>query len=186
MAEPGRYCLKWNQYQDNFSGTIQDFRKGFEFSDVTLACDDEQIQAHKLILSTSSPLLRTLFHRYNHPNPLVLLRGIRTKDMEAVVDFIYQGEVDVSQENLQGFLSLARDLQIKGLTGGSEKEKMVHSEKNVTNLSVNDSSKEFSDGKLKSNIEMIKGKQVFPNESEGVAAVSDTGVSSDLAPSENV
>ena len=54
---------------------------------------------------------------------MIYLRGVRTCDLESVLDFMYQGEVNVAQDDLNSFLAVAEDLQIKGLTqnagGGS-------------------------------------------------------------------
>ena len=36
------------------------------------------------------------------------------------MDFIYQGEVNIKQEDQDGFLALAEDLQLKGLSGTKE------------------------------------------------------------------
>ena len=50
---------------------------------------------------------------------MIYLRGVRTGDLESVLDFMYQGEVNVAQDNLNSFLAVAEDLQIKGLTQNS-------------------------------------------------------------------
>lgn len=58
----------------------------------------------------------------NHPNPMIYLRGVRLSDLESVLDFMYHGEVNVAQSDLNSFLAVAEDLQIKGLTQQSTKE----------------------------------------------------------------
>ena len=52
----------------------------------------------------------------NHPSPVIFLRGISNQDLNHVLDFIYHGSVNVSQDNLEAFLKVAEDLKIKGLT----------------------------------------------------------------------
>jgi hypothetical protein len=42
------------------------------------------------------------------------IRGCKLKDMKSVLDFLYFGEVSVEQGDVQQFMSLAKDLQIKG------------------------------------------------------------------------
>ena len=37
-------------------------------------------------------------------------------DLVAVLDFMYQGEVNLAQEGLDTFLAVAEDLRVKGLT----------------------------------------------------------------------
>ena len=110
-----KFCLKWNDFESNFSSAIKTIREESEFCDITLASDTEQVSAHKVILSASSPFFKTVLRRNNHQHPLIYLRGVAFPDLEAVINFIYHGEVSVAQEDLNSFLQLAEDLQIKGL-----------------------------------------------------------------------
>merc|ERR1712129_542203 len=95
-----------------------------EFADVTLACEDgQQMEAHKVILASSSPFFLNLLRRNKHPHPLIYMRGLKSEDLVAMIDFLYFGEANVYQENLDSFLAVAEELQLKGLMGsGSEKE----------------------------------------------------------------
>ena len=113
-----KFCLKWNDFQENIVSSYQDLRSEFNFSDVTLVCEeDHQIEAHKIILSACSPFFSSVLKRNKHPHPLFYMRGIKAKDMVAVVDFIYTGEANIYQDDLDGFLALAEELQLKGLAG---------------------------------------------------------------------
>ena len=46
------------------------------------------------------------------------MRNVKFVDLEAIIDFLYCGETNVFQQNLDSFLALAEDLQLKGLMGG--------------------------------------------------------------------
>ena len=48
------------------------------------------------------------------------MRGVKLDDLLAIVDFLYRGEANVVQENLDSFLAIAEELQLKGLTGNTE------------------------------------------------------------------
>merc|ERR1711915_1171442 len=105
------------------SGAFQELRDDKDFFDVTLACDDDQLQAHKVILSACSPFFRSILRRNKHEHPLLFLKGVRYIDLVSVLNFMYHGEVNVAQEELNSFLSVAEDLKVKGLTqNNSEKE----------------------------------------------------------------
>ena len=52
------FCLKWNDYQENVVSTLSELRAEEDFFDVTLACDGEQVRAHKLVLSCCSLFFR--------------------------------------------------------------------------------------------------------------------------------
>ena len=75
MGSSEKFCLRWNDFERNISGSFQELRNDKDFFDVTLACDDEQIKAHKVILAACSPFFRTLFRRNKHDYPLLYLKA---------------------------------------------------------------------------------------------------------------
>merc|ERR1711936_1236368 len=109
---------KWNDFEKNISGAFREIREDKDFFDVTLACDDDQLQAHKVILSACSPFFRTILRRNKHDHPLLYLKGVKYVDLVYILNFMYHGEVNVAQEDLNSFLAVAEDLQVKGLTLG--------------------------------------------------------------------
>ena len=113
-----KLCLQWNDFQENIKSAFGNFREDDDFADVTLACEDgQQVEAHKVILAASSPFFQKLLGRNKHPRPLIYMRGIKFDDLLAIVDFLYRGEANVFQENLDSFLAIAEELQLKGLKG---------------------------------------------------------------------
>ena len=113
-----KFCLKWNDFKENIVGSFKEMRSDTDFADVTLVSEeDQQIVAHKFILSACSPIFKSMFKRNHHSHPLIYMRGLQSKDLEAIVDFIYNGEANIFQDDLDGFLALAEELQLKGLTG---------------------------------------------------------------------
>ena len=84
--------------------------------DVTLATDDDhQIEAHKIILSAGSEFFNNIFRKTKHSSPFIYLKGIKRVELEHVVDFLYNGEAHIAQEELKNFLETAQELQVKGL-----------------------------------------------------------------------
>jgi len=114
-----KFCLRWNDFETNISVAFKEIREEKDFFDVTLACDDSQIQAHKVILSACSPFFRNVLRRNPHQHPLLYLKGVKYQDLLSVLNFMYNGEVNVAQEELNTFLSVAEDLRVKGLTQNS-------------------------------------------------------------------
>jgi len=117
------FCLRWNDFAENVSGAFKELRSESDFFDVTLACTDsgsKTLQAHKVILSACSNFFKSTFREQSnankHPNPYIYLRGVTFNDLNSILDFIYNGEVNVAQEDLNSFLAVAEELQIKGLT----------------------------------------------------------------------
>ena len=100
MGGTEKFCLRWNDFESNISVAFRELREDKDFFDVTLACDDEQIQAHKVILSACSPFFRGILRRNPHANPLLYLKGVKFTDLQSVLNFMYHGEVNVAQEVL--------------------------------------------------------------------------------------
>ena len=87
-------------------------------SPATLACEDgQQLEAHKVILASSSPFFQKILQKSKHPHPLIYLRGFQSKDFVSILDFLYFGEANVYQEDLDSFLAIAEEIQLKGLSG---------------------------------------------------------------------
>jgi len=119
MASSEKFCLRWNDFESNVSTAFRDIREEKDFFDVTLACDDSQVEAHKVILAACSPWFRNILRRNPHQHPLLYLKGVKYKELVCVLNFMYQGEVNVAQEELNSFLSVAEELRVKGLTQGN-------------------------------------------------------------------
>ena len=116
MSASEKFCLRWNDFESNISVAFRDIREEKDFFDCTLSCGSRQIQAHKLILSACSPFFRSILKQNPHQHPLLYLKGVDFTDLQSVLNFMYHGEVNVAQEELNSFLSVAEDLQVKGLT----------------------------------------------------------------------
>jgi len=111
-----KFCLRWNDFETNISTAFRELRDDKDFFDVTLACNGDQIQAHKVILSACSPFFRNILRRNPHQHPLLYLKGVKYSDLQSVLNFMYHGEVNVAQEELNSFLAVAEELSVKGLT----------------------------------------------------------------------
>ena len=111
------FCLKWNEFTNNMASTLRSLRGDNDFTDVTLVCEDGLVvEAHKVILAASGPFfLNILKMTKHHPHPLIYLKGVKMRELEVVVDFLYQGEVNLDQEDLDSFLALAAHLRLKVL-----------------------------------------------------------------------
>ena len=119
MGSSDNFCLRWNDFESNISTSFRELREDNEFFDVTLCCDNgvDLVQAHKVILAACSPLFRKILaHQRHQQNPLLYLKGIRLKELQAVLNFMYHGEVNVAQDSLNNFLAVAEELAVKGKT----------------------------------------------------------------------
>ncbi|XP_021918580.1 uncharacterized protein LOC110829301 isoform X3 [Zootermopsis nevadensis] len=114
---PPEVCLRWNSYHSNMQATFPSLLSNEQFVDVTLACEGRSIKCHKVMLSACSSYFEELLSQNPCQHPIVLMKDLRFWEVQALVDFMYRGEVNVGQDNLPSLLAAAEALQIKGLAG---------------------------------------------------------------------
>ena len=116
MAE--KFCLKWNDFDSNVSKSFGLLRNEDYLHDVTLVGDDNnQVPAHKLVLSACSEYFKNIFKNNKHTHPLLCIDGIASGDLSNIMDYIYNGEVKIFQDDLDRFLGIAQRLKLNGLIG---------------------------------------------------------------------
>ncbi|XP_034243661.1 broad-complex core protein isoforms 1/2/3/4/5 isoform X5 [Thrips palmi] len=116
MAESQHFCLRWNNYQSSITSAFENLRDDEDFVDVTIACDGKSLKAHRVVLSACSPYFRELLKSTPCKHPVIVLQDVAFADLDALVEFIYHGEVNVHQRNLTSFLKTAEVLRVSGLT----------------------------------------------------------------------
>ena len=113
-----KFSLKWNDYQSNWNRALHELREDTDFADVTLISDDKlKFSAHRVLLSSCSNLFKLILKGNTHANPLLYLGGINSINLGFILDYIYHGEVNIYQEQLDSFLESAQKLEIEGLLG---------------------------------------------------------------------
>lgn len=127
MIDVENFVLKWDLHETNRASSLADHWKNEAFVDATLVCDDDQIDAHKLVLSAASPLFqKALLRNQNHfGRPLIILQGTSKKEIKNLLEYIYSGEVEIHPKELESFMRLAESLQINGLVGAQSGDRVV-------------------------------------------------------------
>ena len=113
-----KYCLKWNDFQTNVTKSFSKLRNEDDFFDVTLVSDDkQQVSAHKLVLSSCSDYFKSILRQSKHSHPILCLEGISSSELNNVLDYIYNGEIQLHETDLDGFLRISQRLKLEGLAG---------------------------------------------------------------------
>ena len=113
-----KFCLSWNDFQATVSNSFRTFQKDGDFHDVTLVTEDlQQLKAHKVILSACSEFFKTILKANTHSHPLIYLNGVDSTNMQYILDYMYNGEVSIYQDQLDAFLSRAETMNVSGLIG---------------------------------------------------------------------
>ena len=60
-------------------------------------------------------LFRNILFGSHLSYPFIYMRGIKAKDLECLVDFIYNGEANVYEKDLNDFHVIAEELDLKEL-----------------------------------------------------------------------
>ena len=133
-----KFCLKWNDFQTNVSKSFKFLRKENDFYDVTLVSDDQkQMSAHKLVLSACSEYFRNILKQSKQAiHPYLCLEGVSSSDLSNIMDYIYNGELQIYQDDLDRFLAVAQRFQLEGLIGNEKDEDK--NQFNETNESISE------------------------------------------------
>ena len=123
------YCLKW-KFCDIIPQYYQELKETKNFCDVTLSCEEgDAFEAHKIVLAASSPVLDKILLSSQHSNPFIYMKGVKSKDLSALLDFVYCGKAKIQESDLTNFILLAEELKIKGLAAEESKESSKTSDK---------------------------------------------------------
>ena len=122
--------MKWNDFTSNASKAFSSLRNEDYLHNVTLVSNDnQQVSAHKLVLSACSEYFRNIFKNNPNNHPLICIDGVTKEELTNILDYMYNGEAHVYQDNLDRFLKIAERFKIQGLLGGLPKEETTEDNK---------------------------------------------------------
>ncbi|XP_032510623.2 modifier of mdg4-like [Danaus plexippus] len=159
--------LKWNGYQNNILSNVKELFKDENLSDVTLVSEGQSFKAHKIILSANSSVFRTIFQQNPQKDPIIVLHDINTDSLKTLLKFMYNGEVNVTEEFLPVLLKTAESLRICGLSAGNDATR--DDEKNAT--STQSLPKKRKKSELDDSNNKIKKAAPCPPKPDSVVAV---------------
>jgi len=93
---------------------MNELRKQGSLCDVTLVAEGRQFPVHKVVLVSSSPYFRAMFNgtMSESSQELVNLPAVQSSALRQLIEYIYSGEVEVTEENVQSLLPAANLLQL--------------------------------------------------------------------------
>ncbi|XP_049867430.1 zinc finger and BTB domain-containing protein 14-like [Pectinophora gossypiella] len=141
MNNAPQFSLRWNNYVNHVTEAFNVLRFENDLVDVTLCCDGGKIKAHKMLLSACSSYFKQIFKENPCQHPVIIFRNFKFEDLNAIINFMYHGEVNIFQEQLESFLITAELLEVKGLTDNVEDESSKNQMRLSDNISLDLSSK---------------------------------------------
>ncbi|XP_076222207.1 uncharacterized protein LOC116434039 isoform X27 [Nomia melanderi] len=122
MEDDQQFCLRWNNHQSTLIQNFDTLLESGTLVDCTLAAEGKYLKAHKVVLSACSPYFEGLLSQHYDKHPVFILKDVKFKELKAMMDYMYRGEVTISRDQLAALVNAAESLQIKGLseskTGG--------------------------------------------------------------------
>lgn len=113
-----QFCLRWNNHKTNLLTVLGEQFRNEYFTDVTLACEGGSfIKCHKMVLAACSSYFQCLFSELQCRHPVVVLKDVRYTEIQAILEYMYKGEVSITQEEVEPLLKVAEALKVKGLVG---------------------------------------------------------------------
>ncbi|KAK0077159.1 hypothetical protein PV325_004342, partial [Microctonus aethiopoides] len=131
-----QFCVSWNSHQSNMHSAFPKLLSSEQFVDVTLACDGGSIKCHKVVLSACSDYLERLLLDIPCTHPIIFLRDMRMWELQALVEFMYRGEVYVEQQQLAKLMQAAEALQVRGLSSQGRDNNQSESPTSINSSSV--------------------------------------------------
>ncbi|XP_068892664.1 longitudinals lacking protein, isoforms H/M/V isoform X18 [Tenebrio molitor] len=116
MEDDQQFCLRWNNHQSTLVAVFDTLLENGTLVDCTLAAEGKCLNAHKVVLSACSPFFEALLSRHYDKHPILILKDVKFQELKAMMDYMYRGEVNISQDQLGALLKAAESLQIKGLS----------------------------------------------------------------------
>jgi kelch-like protein 2/3 len=95
-------------------GVFEELRRQKQLCDVVIHIGSSEFSAHRVILAAASPYFRSMFtgELSESRQEDITLREVDEKAMELLINFVYIGTIEVSEENVQNLLPAANLLQL--------------------------------------------------------------------------
>ncbi|XP_046394218.1 broad-complex core protein isoforms 1/2/3/4/5-like isoform X2 [Ischnura elegans] len=110
------FNLRWNNHSNNMLQVFLDQLASEALVDVTLSCEGKFLKVHRMVLSACSPYFQDLFSYHKEQNPVIIVNGMKFSHLKSVVSFMYCGEIEVAEQEMEGVLAVAEALEVKGLS----------------------------------------------------------------------
>ncbi|XP_045036275.1 longitudinals lacking protein, isoforms A/B/D/L isoform X2 [Daphnia magna] len=119
------FCLKWNNHHNTLISVLDSLLMKERLVDVTLAAEGQFINVHRIVLFACSQYFEELLSQLPDKQAVIFLKDVKFADLKALVDYMYRGEVNVTQDRLEIFLQMADSLKIKGLVDQQQLKKFT-------------------------------------------------------------
>lgn len=114
-GEGQTYCLRWNNHKSNLIEILEGLFKHESYVDCTLRVDDGKFFVHRIILAANSAYFQTILQDVPMEHCTILFPGVKKFEMKPLLDYMYTGEVNITQAQIPRIMQIAVQLGVKGL-----------------------------------------------------------------------
>lgn len=109
-----------SNYPPRLLSNLSTFREHSSFCDVEIVADSRSFKAHRVILAACSPYFRAMFDGglCEQQQNLVKLHQVAAHVFEQLLGFIYSGEIDINQDNVQNLMVCGDMLELNEVVMG--------------------------------------------------------------------
>ena len=116
--------LNWDTASAQMLTSLKEIWADEGFLNITLAFEDESvIHTNRTLLAAISPVMRSFLKGDNTPNSKLLMFGMESSMVRALLDFIFIEEICIEQEKLDLFFRTASKLKVNGFMEGKSNKK---------------------------------------------------------------
>ena len=137
------FCIRWKGFQVNMIHSLEELKNDEDFADVTLACDSNlaSVRAHRLVLASCSPYFRRILKEHadggqSGDPPVIILNEVEPDILDALMTYMYHGQVFLGEDRLPRFFRTAVGLEIKGISDMENSVTKQHQEHPIGDLSL--------------------------------------------------
>ncbi|GAB0097912.1 hypothetical protein DMENIID0001_135940 [Sergentomyia squamirostris] len=145
MSNNKQKSVQWSNHPNYFGSIFPQMLSGRRFVDVILACEGRRIHCHRVVLAACSRYFSDLLDETPAQYSVIILpKDVKFWMIQALVDFMYSGEVSVHEENFEELVKCAELLEIQGfkrvptVESQQEPEKESEDQEIVTEFKVED------------------------------------------------
>ena len=104
--------MTWEGYEEDLLQAFEEFYRLGDFVDVTLICDDLTLRAHRIVLAACSHFFDRILRDSNCKHPVILLNGFEGWEIEACIEFMYRGWIQVPFDKVNELVTTAGVLEV--------------------------------------------------------------------------
>ncbi|RXG71045.1 Broad-complex core protein isoforms 1/2/3/4/5 [Armadillidium vulgare] len=105
--------IKWTNHSTSI---LQNVKIKAPYTDAYLACSGKVYEVHRMILSSCSGYFQEIFKQTGTETPFIIMANIKSKFVEYLLSYMYKGEVNISEKEIEELLDAAEYFKVKGLS----------------------------------------------------------------------